>query len=246
MIIMIIFLILTVLFVIGTVIYLNNKKKNVNAPKHSLDTKEKNTDKNNKKGKKQLTDILQIKIKDNIICLGNRYSIVIRLGNIDYNMLSNSEQDSIENVLIQTALAIDFPIQFFSTTEFIDTSKVISLIKQNRTSSTKIKEYKEYLIEYLQNLMENRSISVVKNYAIISYDGTYDKALEELNRKSLSFTSNLLRAKIVCEILNEDELYNLIYRELNKNSAINISNLKEGGKNLYVGKKQKAKRNKHI
>lgn len=55
-----------------------------------------------------------------------------------------------------------------------------------------------------------------------------------------------MRAKIVCEILNEDELYNLIYRELNKNSAINISNLKEGGKNLYVGKKQKAKRNKHI
>ena len=72
------------------------------------------------------------------------------------------------------------------------------------------------------------------------------KAIEELNRKSLSFTGNLLRAKIVCEILNEDDLYNLIYRELNKNSAINISNLKEGGKNLYVGKKQKAKRNKHI
>ena len=246
MVIMIIFLVLTVFFVIGTAFYLNNKKKNVNAPKHGIDTKDKNTDKNNKKGKKQLTDILQIKIKDNIICLGNRYSNVIRLGNIDYNMLSNSEQDSIENVLIQTALAIDFPVQFFSTTEFIDTSEVVSLIKQNKTSNVKIREYKEYLVDYLQNLMENRTISVVKNYAIISYGGTYDKALEELNRKSLSFTGNLLRAKIVCEILNEDELYNLIYRELNKNSAINISNLKEGGKNLYVGKKQKAKRNKHI
>ena len=244
MLIMIIFLILTVVFVIGTAIYLNNKKKNTNAPKHSVEVKEEN--KSNKKGKKQLTDILKIKIKDNIICLGNRYSNVIRLGNIDYNMLSNSEQDSIENVLIQTALAIDFPVQFFSTTEFIDTSKVISLIRENKTNNTKIREYKEYLIEYLQTLMENRSISVVKNYAIISYDGTYDKALEELNRKVMSFTGNLLSAKIICEVLNEDELYNLIYRELNKNSAINISNLKEGGKNLYVGKKQKAKRNKHI
>ena len=244
MVIMIIFLILTVIFAIGTAIYLNNKKKNTNAPKHSAETKDEN--KNNKKGKKQLTDILQIKIKDNIICLGNRYSIVVRLGNIDYNMLSISEQDSIENVLIQTALAIDFPVQFFSTTEYIDTSKVISLIKQNKTHSEKIRKYKEYLIDYLQNLMENRSISVVKNYAIISYDGLYEKAIEELNRKSMSFTSNLLRAKIICEVLNEDELYNLIYRELNKNSAINISNLKEGGKNLYVGKKQKAKRNKHI
>ena len=246
MIIMIIFLILTVLFAIGTAFYLNNKKNNANTPKHSMDTKEKNTDKKTKKGKKQLIDILQIKIKDNIICLGDRYSIVIRLGNIDYNMLSDSEQDSIENVLIQTALAIDFPVQFFSTTEFIDTSRVISLIKQNQTNNIKIREYKEYLINYLQNLMENRTISVVKNYAIISYNGTYDKSIEELNRKSLSFTGSLLRAKIVCEILNENELYNLIYRELNKNSVINISNLKEGGKNLCVGKKQKSKRNKHI
>jgi hypothetical protein len=89
--------------------------------------------------------------------------------------------------------------------------------------------------------MENRTISVVKNYAIISYDGLYENAVEELNRKSTSFKGNLLRAKIVCEILNEDDLYNLIYRELNKNSALNISPLKEGGKNLYVGKKQKRK-----
>ena len=89
--------------------------------------------------------------------------------------------------------------------------------------------------------MENRTISVVKNYAVISYDGLYENAIEELNRKSLSFKSNLLRAKIVCEVLNEDELYNLIYRELNKNEALNINSLKKGGKNLYVGKKQKTK-----
>ena len=242
MVIMIIFLVLTVLFVIGTAIYLNNKKKNVNAPKHSIDTKDKNADKNDKKGKKQLTDILQIKIKDNIICLGNRYSNVIRLGNIDYNMLSNSEQDSIENVLIQTALAIDFPVQFFSTTEFIDTSKVISLIKKNKTSNVKIREYKEYLIDYLQNLMENRTISVVKNYAIISYDGLFEDAQTELIRLCNSFKSNLLRAKIQTELLGKIDLYNLIFRELNKNSKVKLENI--GGENLYVGKTKKNKKTK--
>ena len=49
MVIMIIFLILTVLFVIGTAFYLNNKKKNANAPKHSLDAKDKNVDKTTNK-----------------------------------------------------------------------------------------------------------------------------------------------------------------------------------------------------
>lgn len=237
---MIIFLILSIVSVIGTAIYLNNKKKKVNRnikQNPNQETKEKNS----KKAKKQLADILQIEIKDNILCLGNRYSNIIKLGNIDYNMLSTHEQDSIESILIQTALAIDYPVQFFSTTEFIDTSKVVALIKQNKNRNFKIQEYKNYLIEYLENLMENRSISVVKNYAIISYDGTYENAIEELNRKSMSFKGNLLRAKIVCEILNEDEIKNLIYRELNKNSSQNISKLQEGGKNLYVGKKQKAK-----
>ena len=244
MIIMIIFLILTVLFIIGTVIYLNQKKKNINKDikqKSNIEVKEKKK----KKNKKQLSDILEVRIKDNIICLGNRYSNVIRLGNIDYNMLSDTEQESIENILIQTALAIDYPIQFFSTTEYIDTSKVVSLIKKNRTNNIEINEYKEYLIQYLSDLMENRTISVVKNYAIISYDGLYEDAIEELNRKSMSFKGNLLRAKIVCEILDEDELYNLIYRELNKNSTLTVSKLKKGGKNLYVGKKQKTKSKKH-
>ena len=196
--------------------------------------------------KKKLENIFNFKIKDNMICIGNRYSNIIRLGNIDYNMLSVSEQDSIENILIQTSLSIDYPVQFFSTTEYIDTSKVIQLMKKNKNTNEKIEEYKNYLIDYLQNLMENRTISVVRSYAIISYDGTSQDAIQELNRKSLSFTSSLLRAKIVCEILTEDEIYNLIYKELNKNSTINISNLQGGGKNLYVGKKQKAKRNKHI
>lgn len=243
MLIMSIFLVLTVIFIIGTAIYLNYKKKNINnnlKQATNKDVKEKGKN----KSRKQLAEILKIRIKDNIISIDNRYSTVIRLGNIDYNMLSVSEQDSIENVLIQTALAIDYPVQFFSTTEFIDTSKVISLIRQNKSQNSKIQEYQNYLIEYLKNLMENRTISVIKNYAIISYDGLYENAIEELNRKSLSFKGNLLRAKIECEILNEDELYNLIYRELNKNSALNISNLKKGG-NLYVGKKQKNKRERN-
>ncbi len=235
---MIIFLFLTILLIICTAFYLDYKKKNINRSIKQQVSPTEDKNKKSTKSKKKLSNILEIKIKDNIICLGNRYSIVIKLGNIDYNMLSNSEQDAIENILIQSALAIDFPIQFFSTTEYIDTSKVIALLQENKSNNFRVNEYKKYLIDYLQSLMENRSVSIVTNYAIISYDGLYDDAINELVRKSNLFKSNMLRSKIVCEILSEDELYNLIYRELNKNSASNISLLKKGGKNLYVGKKQ--------
>lgn len=244
MIIMIIFLVLSVVFVIGTSIYLNTKKNqnNTKYKEKNKDTKEKTS---KKKTKKQLADILQLKIKDNIICLGNRYSSIIRLGSIDYNMLSTSEQDSIENILIKTALSIDYPIQFFTTTEFIDTSNVIKFIKQNKPKNVYIEKYQNYLTNYLENLMENKAISVVKNYAIISYDGISENAIDELNRNALSFKASLLSAKISCEILDENELYNLIYRELNKNSYLKIDNLMKGGKNLYVGKAQKNKKSRN-
>ena len=245
MIIMLFFLFLTVVFVIGTAVYLNQKKKPVtNRPKieQEQNTKDKKT---SNKTKKQLSDILDIKINGNIICLGNRYSSVIRLGNIDYNMLSAKEQDQIETILIQTALSIDYPIQFFTTTEFIDTSKVIDEINKNKPKSYNLQEYQNYLVNYLYNLMENRTISVVRNYAVISYDGLYENAVDELTRRTLSFKNSIIRAKIQCDILEEPELYNLIYRELNKNSSLRIDNLKEGVEKLYVGKKQKKSRKKH-
>lgn len=227
---MIIFLVLSTILIIFTTIYLkrkNNKIKNTY------------TEKIKKHKNKKLADILEIKIKDNIIYKDNRFSNIIRLGNIDYNMLSEKEQNSVESVLMQTVLSIDYPIQFFTTTEFVDTSKVIEIIKQNKQNNTCIKEYQNHLINYLNNLMENRTITIVKNYAIISYDGNFQNALEELNRKTLLFKSNLLRANISCEVLDEDELYNLIYRELNKNSSLKIDTLKKGGENLYVSKKEK-------
>lgn len=242
MIVMITFLLLSILLVIFTAIYLTRKNKNINSNIKQT-SNEYTKEKHKSKSKKELCDILNIKIKDNIICLGNRYSIIVRLGNIDYNILSNKEQEAVESALIQASFAIDFPVQFFSTTEYIDTSKTIALLKQNNVKNIKIQEYKNYLTEYLQNLMDNKVISIIKNYAIISYDGMYETATEELTMNASLFKANLLSANIICETLSEDELYNLIYRELNKNSVVNISLLKEGVKNLYVKKKQRKTRN---
>jgi len=245
MVIMIVFLVLTFILVIITAIYLSHKKKSTNNIVMKKSDKEiRNV--SNKRNKKRLADILKIKIKDKMIYLGNRYSYIVRLGNIDFNMLSDKEQNMIESILIQTSFAIDYPIQFFSTTEYIDTSSVTDFMKENKTSNSNVQEYKEYLIRYLENLMENKTIAVVNNYAVISYDGFYENAEQELERKAISLKNNLLKAGIICEILNEDEICDLIYRELNKNASFGISKLREGGKKLYVGKTKKEKTNRYI
>lgn len=236
MLIMLIFLILSLVFILITIIYIDNKKKKLTKEVNIVEKQESTEETKNQK--KQLKDILNIKIKNNIILKDTRYSSILELGNIDYNMLSEDEQNGIESVLIQTALSIDYPIQFFTTTENIDTSNIINNIKNNKTSNKEIQEYQTLFCYYLQNLMENRNISVIKNYAIISYDGAYENAIDELNRRVLSFKNSLLRAKIQCEILEEKELYNLIYRELNKNSNSIIDSLLKGENSLYVKKKK--------
>lgn len=237
MLVMIILVILSIIFLIGAIIYSNYKNKNFNNKlvKQGLEVK-------NKKSNKNLTNILDIQIKECFIKVGNRYSSILRLGNIDYHMLSDDEQEAIENVLIQTALSVDYPIQFYNTTEIIDTSKIIKIMNENELESYKANEYKQYMINYLQELMENRNITVVRNYAIISYDGLFEDARTELMRLCNSFKNNLLRAKIQTELLEEIDLYNLIFRELNKNSKVQLKNL--GGENLYVGKAKKIKKTK--
>lgn len=234
---MIILIVLSIIFLIGAIIYSNYKKKNIDSKliKQGLEVK-------NKKSNKNLKDILDIQIKDCFIKVGNRYSSILRLGNIDYHMLSDNEQEAIENVLIQTALSVDYPIQFYNTTEIIDTSKIINIMKENEVTSYKANEYKQYMIKYLQELMEDRNITVIRNYAIISYDGLFEDAQTELIRLCNSFKSNLLRAKIQTELLEKIDLYNLIFRELNKNSKVKLENI--GGENLYVGKTKKNKKTK--
>ena len=234
---MIILIVLSIIFLIGAIIYSNYKKKNIDSKliKQGLEVK-------NKKSNKNLKDILDIQIKDCFIKVGNRYSSILRLGNIDYHMLSDNEQEAIENVLIQTALSVDYPIQFYNTTEIIDTSKIINIMKENEVTSYKANEYKQYMIKYLQELMEDRNITVIRNYAIISYDGLFEDAQTELIRLCNSFKSNLLRAKIQTELLEKIDLYNLIFRELNKNSKVKLENI--GGENLYVGKTKKNKETK--
>lgn len=234
---MIMLIVLSIIFLIGAIIYSNYKKKNINSKliKQGLEVK-------NKKSNKNLKDILDIQIKDCFIKVGNRYSSILRLGNIDYHMLSDNEQEAIENVLIQTALSVDYPIQFYNTTEIIDTSKIINIMKENEVTSYKANEYKQYMIKYLQELMEDRNITVIRNYAIISYDGLFEDAQTEVIRLYNFFKSNLLRAKIQTELLEEIDLYNLIFRELNKNSKVKLENI--GGENLYVGKTKKNKETK--
>ena len=240
MVIMIIFLVMSVLAILLTFFYLNTSKNKV---KKISKTTEKNINNDNtKQQNKKLKDILGLKIDNSMINIENRYSCILRIGSIDYNMMSENEQETIENVLMQTALSFDGFIQFLTTTENIDTNEIIADIKKTRAVNIQIRNCKENLINFLNNMMQNMDTSINRNYIILSYDGLYEDAIKELNRRITNLKTSLSRIKIQCELLNDEDIYNLLYKELNKNS--NIIRMNFGKEDLYVKQKEKTKRRK--
>ena len=240
MVIMIIFLILSVLAILLTFMYLKKSNSKVKLKKSNTDIK--TAEENKKRKNKQLKDILGLKIDNSMINIENRYSCILRIGSIDYNMMSESEQETIENVLMQTALSFDGFIQFLTTTENIDTNEIINDIKKTRATNMQIRNCKENLINFLNDMMENMDTAINRNYIIISYDGLYEDTIKELNRRIVNVKTSLSRAKIQCELLNDEDIYNLLYKELNKNS--NIIKMDFRKEELYVDKKEKSKRRK--
>ena len=240
MVIMIIFLVMSLLAILLTFFYLNTSKNKV---KKISKTIEKNINNDNtKQQNKKLKDILGLKIDNSMINIENRYSCILRIGSIDYNMMSENEQETIENVLMQTALSFDGFIQFLTTTENIDTNEIIADIKKTRAVNIQIRNCKENLINFLNNMMQNMDTSINRNYIILSYDGLYEDAIKELNRRITNLKTSLSRIKIECELLNDVDIYNLLYKELNKNS--NIIRMNFGKEDLYVKQKEKTKRRK--
>ena len=240
MVIMIIFLALSVLAILLTFLYLKKSKNKVKQVSKATDRNIQNS--SGKKNTKQLKDILGLKIYNSMINMENRYSCILRIGSIDYNMMSEEEQETIENILMQTSLSFDGFVQFLTTTENIDTNEIISDIKKTRAINRQIRNCKENLINFLNNMMQNMDTAINRNYIILSYDGLYEDAIKELNRRIANVKTSLSRAKIQCELLNDEDIYNLLYKEINKNS--NIIKMDFEKEDLYVDKKEKSKRRK--
>ena len=152
MVIMIIFLILSVLAILITFIYLKKSKNKVKQLSKRVDKNIHND--NRKKKQKKLRDILNLKINNSMINIENRYSCILRLGSIDYNMMSENEQEAVENVLMQTALSFDGFVQFLTTTENIDTNEIINDINKTKSINMQIKSCKENLINFLNSIMQ--------------------------------------------------------------------------------------------
>lgn len=232
----IIFLLASICLVILLPIYLRKKNR-----MYSLRTQDKVSLKKQRKSIKNIWGISEI--KDSILTVNNRHSIIIELGSIEYKLLNDEEQNNIDNNLIKIAKTFTNQTQFFSTIEKIDTTEKIETIRNNieKQKNSNIKEYGESIIEYLDNIMQEDNLYVRKNYLIITSNEPYEKAERELKEYYDDLRYSLSNIKVTTKLLPDIDIIELIYRELNKNSNEQIRNIiQKGGLDFYVQAKSKA------
>jgi hypothetical protein len=169
------------------------------------------------------------------------YRALLKIGPIDYHIMNENEQYSIESVLMSCAMALGFRIQLFSTSELVDTKScalaIRSFMEPQQNLSEPMLEYGLNMYSYLNSMMQNRNIHNRPRYIAVSYftqDG-FDKARNELQRRSQVLVDNLRRAKITAEVLSSEQVLDVLYRFNNRGRVMKPSEaVAEGARDLYV------------
>lgn len=232
------FIIASIGLIVFTVVYSKKKKQFYN-----LVTNEKVKSRQMKKNIKTIWGIDNI--KNGIITVNSKHSIIIELGSIEYKLLNEEEQNNIDSSLIKLAKTFNFQTQFFSTIEKIDTTNKIEEIEKNldKQKNSKMREYGESIIEYLANIMQEENLYVRKNYLIITSNQSLEKAEMELKETFNNIQYQLYNIRVMTKMLSDEDILELIYRELNKNSNMKIDNImKKGGLDFYVKARSQEKR----
>lgn len=233
----IIFIVLSIIVAVGTGIYLKKfspeavqkrKTEKINKVNAGL------TDSTQSSEKlittKELSEIKKMwgieDIRNGVVHLSNnKYRRILAMGSLDFCLLSREEQKTVENQLMQTSMALQFPVQFITTTERVDTQqtvKEIDVLINSEENNDKLKLYAQKMRHYLSDMMEDRGVYVRRSYAVVCSDGqfTAEKGIETLDRYAGTLMSTLSRAKITTTPLTTKQIVNLLYRELNKESPI--------------------------
>ena len=124
----------------------------------------------------------------------------------------------------------------------IDTTDKILNIRENiqKQRNNNVKEYGESIIQYLRNIMQEENLYVRKNYLIITSTETFEKAVVELKEFYDDLKYSFASIKVTVRLLDDMDIVELLYRELNKNANENLRNIiKEGGLKFYVEAKSR-------
>lgn len=183
-------------------------------------------------------------ISNSVITLENfkKKSVILKIKNSDFNMLSEDGQSITEDVLRQLSLSLQYDIGFYSTTRTIDTSKPLNSVNKviNSIENEYIQAYSINYKNFLNGIMMNERVAEREDYVILTYIGDMSLSIKELERRALQVINSFKKINTKCDIITSENIMDLIYHDLNRNDFFNPSSaIKLGALNLYHGESKK-------
>lgn len=144
----------------------------------------------------------------------NRYARIYYLSSQDIDLMSESEQEALELNLIAAMRALDCPVQFFTTTQRIETSQQGQEIEEfindpaNMVSES-LKNYCELLKNALDSLQREKELVVRKSYLTLYVQESNEKvAVEKLDQREKNVLGLLKKANFRIARLSLPKYFN--------------------------------------
>lgn len=194
---------------------------------------------------KSLLNIKNILPDGTVITNDSRYVRIFYLSSQDIDLMSEAEQEALELNLIAAMRALECPVQFFTTTQRIDTAHQVKEIEQflkdpNINVSETLREYCRNLKNALENLQKRKELVVRKSYMTIWVQEQDEKvALEKLDLHVKNTVALLKKANFKVYQLTLSEVLQLLGDELNKGQIFKIEEaIKSGALDLFITSKR--------
>lgn len=194
---------------------------------------------------KNLLGIKNILPDGTIIMNDSRYARVFYLSSQDIDLMSEAEQEALELNLIAAMRALDCPVQFFTTTQRIDTAHQVREIDQFLkdpavTVPETLRDYCSNLKTALENLQKRKELVVRKSYMVIWVQEQNEKvAFEKLDQRIKNTVALLKKANFKISQLTLPEVLQLLGDELNKGQIFKVEDaIKSGALDLVITSKR--------
>lgn len=176
-------------------------------------------------------------IRDGLIHLkGGRYRSIITADPINFSLLSDEEQESVEGAFGNFLMGLSFPVQFLVHTRPVDMRDTLQELRKNLSSLPQnMVEYEAELEKFLSYFAGQ--IMITETYMVVPFDGkrgSYEKARGELMRRCRVVIEGLSKCGLNPRMLDTNELLQFLFSFFNKDSTVRIKDLIQlGALELY-------------
>jgi len=187
-----------------------------------------------KKTKQSVKDMWEVEdVRRGVLILsGNRYRLVCRMSAADFWLLSDAEQNDIEDAAAAALMQITFPVQVLVTSQAVDTRATVENLRQaaERLPGA-LREAAQARADYLEAFTQEKTASARQAYLVIPYDTVkgFEHAYRELQARMVNLADALAGAKVRLEPLSSEAVMDLLSHLLSRGRSWMPSEAVEAG-----------------